>query len=115
MADALHFAAKVVDAYGRLDRETIDRYLAEYYAAENPWRCHLELMDTATRMTQFLYQHYVSGLDIEYCGQARQRANRLVVGGRSFEAPALQGPALGLADEDIRRGMEDLDHPLSVL
>ena len=113
--DNLHFAFKVVNAYGRRDGEAIDRYLTEYYAAENPWRCHLELLDTATRMTQFLYQHYVSGLDIEYCGQERPGANRLFVGGRSFEAPALQGPALGAADEDIRRGIEVLDHSLSWL
>jgi hypothetical protein len=115
MEDNLNFGLKVINAYGRFDGETIDRYLTEYYAAENPWRCHLELMDTATRMVQFLYQHYVAGLDVEYCGQEEPGANRLAVGGRSFEAPALQGPALGLSDPDIQRGMKVLDHSLSWL
>jgi hypothetical protein len=93
MEDNLYFASKVRATYGRLDAETIDLYLTEYYAANNPWRCHLELVDTATRMAQFLYQHYVAGLDVEYCGQSAPSANRLVVGGHAREAPALQGPA----------------------
>jgi hypothetical protein len=113
--DNLYFASKVVNAYGRLDGDTIDRYLTEYYAADNPWRCHLELMDTATRMTQFLYQHYVAGLDIDYCGQDAPGANRLVVGGKSFEVPALQGPAPGFSDEPIQRGMKVLDRSLTWL
>ncbi len=78
MEDNIRFLSRVSEAYGRVDPEAIDRYLNEYYAAENPWRCHLELMDTATRMVGFLYQHYVAGLDVDYCGYNR-RANRLVV------------------------------------
>jgi hypothetical protein len=113
--DNLNFAFKAKGAYGRIDGGTIDRYLTENYAAENPWRCHLELLDTATRMTKFLYQHYVSGLDLEFCGQDAPGTNRLVAGGRSFEAPALQGPALAYSDEAIQLGIEVLDHSLSWL
>jgi len=114
MEDNLRFLSGVREAYGRVDPETIDRYLNEYYAAENPWRCHLELVDTATRMVGFLYQHYIAGLDVDYCGY-NTRANRLVVGGHTVEAPALQGPALALSDENIQTGMEILDHSLSWL
>ncbi len=115
MEDNLNFASKVRATYGRLDAETIDLYLTEYYADKSPWRCHLELLDTATRMAQFLYQHYAAGLDVEYCGQSAPSANRLVVAGQVREAPALQGPALPLSDEQIGLGMEVLDHSLAWL
>jgi len=109
------FAPKVQKAYGRVDAETIDRYLTEYYAAENPWQCHLELLDTATRMVQFLYQHYVAGLDVDYCGKEFQETNDLIVGGRAVPAPVLQGAALALPDDSIRLSMEIFDRSLSWL
>jgi hypothetical protein len=110
------FAPKVQNAYGRVDAETIDRYLTEYYAAENPWRCHLELLDTATRMTRFLYQHYVAGLDLDYCGKDFPDSNNdLIVGGRVVPAPVLQGVALALPDDSIRLSLEVFDRSLSWL
>jgi hypothetical protein len=108
-------APRVQHAYGRVDAETIDRYLAEYYAAENPWRCHLELIDTATRMVQFLYQHYVASLDVDYCGKEFHDTNDLMVGGRAVSAPVLQGVSLAVPDDSIRLSMEIFDRSLSWL
>jgi hypothetical protein len=113
--DNLNFAAKVMADFSRVTPEQIDRYLDEHYAAESFWRCHLALLDSASRMVQFLYQHHVSGLDLEYCGANEPHANRLVVDGQILDAPALQGPAVALADKLIQIGVGVLDRSLAWL
>jgi len=113
--DNLNFAAKVMTDFSRVTPEQIDRYLDEHYAAESFWRCHLALLDSASRMVQFVYQHYVSGLDLEYCGANEPHTNRLVVDGHILDAPALQGPAVALSDKLIQIGMDVLERSLSWL
>lgn len=115
--DNLHFEDKVRDRYGRVDAETIDRYLTEEYAARHPLDCHLELADMASRMVKFLYEYYVSGVEPFTCSAITGPAdfNRLVVGGRTVTAPVLQGPALVLSDDYIRPAMLVLDRSLNWL
>jgi hypothetical protein len=115
--DNLFFEYKVRSRYGHLDTQTIDRYLTEQYAAGNPWDCHMELLDTTTRMAKFLYEYYVSGADFFSCstGENAKYHNRLLVNGKTVEAPALQGPALGIEHESIRAAMPVLDRSLNWL
>jgi hypothetical protein len=116
--DNLGFEAKVQQRYGRVDTKTIDRYLTDVYAAGNPWDCHLELMDTTSRMAKFLYEYYVSGVDLSLTCSMRlhaRHANRLVIGGQTVEAPVLQGPALLLGDDRIESAMQVLDRSLNWL
>jgi hypothetical protein len=115
--DNLFFEYKVQTLYGHVDTQTIDRYLNEQYAKGNPWDCHLELLDTATRMVKFLYEYYVSGADFFSCttGENAKYHNRLLVNGQTVQAPALQGPALGTGDDGIRAAMAVLDRSLNWL
>jgi hypothetical protein len=115
--DNLNFENKVRSRYGHVDAHTIDTFLAEQYAARHPWDCDLELMDTTSRMAKFLYEYYVSGVDIFGCGMipGASDVNRLAVGGRTVSAPALQGPALDLGDDSIRTAMLVLDRSLNWL
>ncbi|HEY1472479.1 MAG TPA: hypothetical protein VGF53_00185 [Pseudolabrys sp.] len=113
--DNLSFLGKVKDRYGRADAEAIDRFLAEKYAGGSPWDCHLELADTTIRMAQFLFQYYVAGAAVVYCGAATPHANRIVVDDGTIEVPTLQGAALGISEENIRRSMNTLAHSLSWL
>jgi hypothetical protein len=115
--DNLFFEYKVQTRYGHVDTQTIDRYLNEQYAKGNPWDCHLELLDTATRMVKFLYEYYVSGADFFSC-TTRENAkyhNRLLVNGQTVQAPALQGPALRTGEDGIRAAMAVLDRSLNWL
>jgi len=115
--DNLGFEAKVQRRYGVVDANTIDRYLNEQYVAENPWDCHLELLDTTIRIVSFLYQYYYSGVDISPCaaGPNGGRGNRLLIAGQAVAAPALQGPALNLNPDVIRAAMAVLDRSLNWL
>jgi len=115
--DNLFFEYKVQTRYGHVDAQTIDRYLNEQYAKGNPWDCHLELLDTATRMVRFLYEYYVSGADFFSCttGENAKDHNRLLVNGQTVQAPALQGPALGTGEDGIRAAMAVLDRSLNWL
>jgi hypothetical protein len=115
--DNLGFEAKVQRRYGHVDAQTIDRYLTDVYAAGNPWDCHLELLDTTTRMAKFLYEYYFAGVDISPCavGSNGAHGNRLLVAGQAVPAPALQGPALNLSPEAIRAAMPVLDRSLNWL
>ena len=115
--DNLFFEYKVQTRYGHVDAQTIDRYLNEQYAKGNPWDCHLELLDTATRMVRFLYEYYVSGADFFSCttGENAKYHNRLLVNGQTVQAPALQGPALGTGEDGIRAAMAVLDRSLNWL
>ena len=115
--DNLFFEYKVQTRYGHVDTQTIDRYLNEQYAKGNPWDCHLELLDTTTRMVKFLYEYYVSGADFFSCttGENAKYHNRLLVNGQTVQAPALQGPALGTGDDGIRGAMAVLDRSLNWL
>jgi hypothetical protein len=115
--DNLNFENKVRSRYGHVDEHTIDRYLTEQYAARHPWDCHLELADMTSRMVKFLYEYYISGLDLFTCSaiSGPSNFNRLLVGGRTVSAPVLQGPALNVSDEEIRSAMLVLDRSLSWL
>ena len=115
--DNLYFESKVVSRYGHLDAQTIDRYLNEQYAAGSPWDCHLELLDTVSRMVTFLYEYYVSGADIFSCstGENAKYHDRLLVNGQTVEAPALQGPALATGEDGISAAMAVLDRSLNWL
>jgi len=115
--DNLFFEYKVSSRYGHLDTQTMDRYLNEQYAKGNPWDCHMELLDTTTRMVKFLYQYYFSGADIPTCapGPNGWHGNGLVVAGQTVPAPPLQGPALGIDHESIRAAMAVLDRSLNWL
>jgi hypothetical protein len=115
--DNLNFENKVLGRYGRVDAGSIDRYLTEQYAVRHFWDCHLELADMASRMTKFLYEYYVSGLDLFTCSAITGPSdfNRLIVAGRTVSAPTLQGPALGVSDEYIQSAMLVLDRSLTWL
>jgi hypothetical protein len=115
--DNLFFESKVVNRYGHLDAQTIDRYLNEVYAKGNPWDCHVELFDTTTRMVKFLYEYYVTGADIFACskGPNAKYGNRLIVDGQTVQAPALQGPAMMANDDSIHAAMAVLDRSLNWL
>jgi hypothetical protein len=115
--DNINFEIKVQKLYGRVDSHTIDRYLTTQYAAANPWNCQFALLDTAGRMLQFLYEYYVSGVNISYCAAklGGLLTNRLLVGGRTVVAPALQGPAEDTSDRYIRFATAVLDRSLNWL
>jgi hypothetical protein len=111
--DNLNFETKVHQRYGRLDTHTIDHYLTEVYVVRHARDCHLELLNTASRMVKFLYEYYVSRADLLTCSVLGPRqANRLVVGNQIVPAPVLQGPALSVGDEAIQASMQVLDRSL---
>ena len=115
MEDNIGLLIKVRDKYGSYDMPAIDRYLADVYGASYPWHCHLQLLDTGVRMGQFLYEYYLGKINIAYCGHEQPQTNRIIAGGRTFEAPPLLGPAPALTDEHIVLGMEVLDRSLAWL
>jgi len=114
--DNAYFLTKVEGRYHSMDGAAVDGYLAEEYAASSPWHCHWQLADFMFTMASFAFRYHVLGLPVDNCGTEAPRANRLAVGERTVEAPALQGPAL--LDEDerpIRAGMDVLAHSLTWL
>src|SRR5262249_22824814 len=115
MEDNIGFLIKVRDKYGSYDVQAIDRYLDDVYGVSHPWHCHLQLLDTAVSMGQFLYQDYLGKVAITSCARNQPYANRIVPVGRVVDAPALQGPAPALTDEHIALGMEVLDRSLAWL
>jgi hypothetical protein len=115
LEDNLHFLDKVRGRYGSADAPMIDRYLAEQYAIARPWHCHLQLLDMGIRMAQFLHSYYAGEADITSCGMGQPNANRLLVGGRIVEAPALHGPAAGVTDDNVPVAMRVLARSLAWL
>jgi len=114
--DNIHFLSKVESRYHRADAEAIDRYLSEDYAATYPWHCHWQLADFMLSMASFGFRYHVIGLPVDNCGTEAPHANRLIVGDRSIEAPALMGPSLlPVGDDPIRAGVDVLGHALSWL
>jgi hypothetical protein len=115
-----HFLDKVNERYHRADAAAIDRYLSEEYAATYPWHCHWQLAEFMIAMASFAVRYHVLGLPVDNCGTEAPRSNRLVIGDRTIEAPALMGPAmtpfrLAMGDGPIRTDMEVLAHALSWL
>lgn len=115
--DNVHFVDRVDGRYHRTDAAAIDRYLAEDYGTTSPWHCHLQLAELVASMASFAYRYHVLGWPIDNCGTEAPRANRLIVNGRSIDAPALLGPAMTPigTDDTIRTGMDVLAHALSWL
>jgi hypothetical protein len=115
--DNSHFLDKVDSRYHRTDATTIDRYLAEDYAATNPWHCHSQLADLMVNMASFAVRYHVLGWPVDNCGTEAPRANHLIVNDRTIDAPALLGPAMTPIGDDrtIRTGMDVLAHALSWL
>jgi hypothetical protein len=114
--DNVHFLSKVENRYRRTDADAIDRYLAEDYAVTTAWHCHWQLADFMLTMGSFELRYRVIGLPVDNCGTEAPRANRLIVGDRAVEAPALMGPSLlPVGDDPIRAGMDVLAHALSWL
>ena len=116
VSDNSHFLDKVDSRYHRTDADAVDRYLAEDYAATNPWHCHWQLADFMVSMASFAFRYRVLGLPVDNCGTEAPHANRLIVGDRAVEAPALMGPSmLPVGDDTIRAGMDVLAHSFSWL
>jgi hypothetical protein len=114
--DNIHFLDIVESRYHRTDAEAIDRYLAENYAVTYPWHCHWQLADLMVSMASFAFRYHVLGLPVDNCGSEAPLSNRLIVGDRIIEAPALLGPSLlPVGDGPIRAGMDVLAHALSWL
>jgi hypothetical protein len=114
--DNIHFLDMVENRYHRRDAEAIDRYLAENYAVTYPWHCHGQLADLMVSMASFAFRYHILHVPVDNCGTDAPRANRLIVGDRVIEAPALQGPSLlPVGDAPIRAGMDVLAHSLAWL
>src|SRR5262249_39515853 len=111
------FLDKVESRYRRTDATAIDRYLAENYAATNPWHCHSQLADLMVSMASFAVRYHVLGWQVDNCGTEAPHANRLIVNDRTIDAPALLGPAMTPIGDDqtTRMGMDVLAHALSWL
>jgi hypothetical protein len=105
MEDNIKFLGKVRKRYGSDDSEAIDRYLAEQYAGSSLLRCHIQLAEMTFKLLEFLSQYYITGFSIPHCGTSVANKNNIVVGGRTLEAPAFEGPAPHLPDETIRLSM----------
>ncbi len=105
MEDNIKFLDKVEKRYGASDTDTIDRYLVEQYAASSFLHCHGQLADMTFKLAEFLSQVYISGYSVTQCGQWVESRNHLLVGGRTVETQALQGPAPHFSQEDIARAM----------
>ena len=114
MEDNVYFQDKVRARYGSIDTELIDRYLTTQYAAQNPWKCHLELLGMGIGMAQLLYDYYVAGIDLSSCGEklGAPRANQLIVAGQTIVAPALEAPAAMMTDDEIQLSMRVLARSL---
>lgn len=103
--DNFKFLLKVNKRYGAADRDAIDRYLSEQYAASSLLRCHVQLAEMTFKLTEFLSQYYITGLSVTHCGTWVPAKNHIVVGEQTMEAPAFEGPAPHIADETIQSAM----------
>jgi hypothetical protein len=104
--DNLKFLGKVSRRYGASSPEAIDRYLNEQYAGWPLLHCHGQLAETMFKQLEFLSQYYITGFSIAHCGTSVPSRNHIVVGGKTIEAPALQGAAPHLPEESIRLAMD---------
>ncbi len=96
------------------DSGAVDTFLAGDYGAMPLWRCHMYLADVVSRMTKFLYNYHVRGINplIREPGGG----NLFMTGGQVFDAPGkLEGPPFEMRDEDIRTAMMVFDRALSWL
>jgi hypothetical protein len=115
--DNLAFINKVAHKLGRSDTQAIDAYLSDDYGTFAAWRCHLYLFDIVSRMSRFFYKYYYLGVDpYRQEKAATHGGSSMQVGEESIDAPApLDGPALELADADIRAGITVFDRSLAWL
>jgi hypothetical protein len=113
--DNLGFITKVTRKLGRSDAQAIDSYLSDNYAKFSAWQCHLYLFDIASRMSRFFYKYYYVGVD-PYRKQYVPGGSGIQVGEQAVDAPApLDGPALEVAEADIRSGIMVFDRSLAWL
>jgi hypothetical protein len=98
--DNLFFLQRVAATYRNVDQSAIERYLREHSARPSSWQCHVHLAGTFFRMGQFIYYRYVRGMDF-----IRAVAYGINIAGRTYYAHALNGPALGLSNEEIERAL----------
>jgi hypothetical protein len=103
--DNIRFLDKVRARYGASNDGAIDRYLVEQYADGSLLRCHGQLADMTFKLAEFLSQYYITGYSLTHCGTWISTRNHLRVGEAEVEAPALEGPAPHLAEENIMAAM----------
>jgi hypothetical protein len=109
----LVLSRKVAAQYGAADAETIDRYLSEQYGRFASWRCHFYLGDNVLRMARFVYEYKVEKTNPFSTSETNR--NTFVIAGKETPAPAVLGPAIAVASEDIRIAIGVLDRSLGWL
>lgn len=109
----LAFSRKVAAQYGGADPGAIDRYLSDQYGRFASWRCHFYLGDNVSRMARFVYEYKAKKTNPFYTSETSR--NTFVIAGRETPTPALLGPAIAVAPEDIRTAIGVLDRSLGWL
>lgn len=104
--DNINFLGRVRKRYGADNSEAIDRYLSEQYGSSSLLRCHAQLAQMMFKSLEFLSQYYITGFSMPHCSDpVASYKNNIVVGDRTLEAPAFEGPAPHLPDQTIRHSM----------
>jgi hypothetical protein len=109
----LAFSRAVAAQYGGADTGAIDRYLSEQYGRFASWRCHLYLGDNVSRMARFVYEDKVKRTNPFVTSETNR--NMFVIADKETPTPAVLGPAIAVAPEDIRAAIEVLDRSLAWL
>lgn len=96
----LGFTRKVATQYGGADTDAIDRYLSEQYGRFASWRCHFYLGDNVSRMARFVYEYKVKKTNPFVTSETNR--NTFVIADKETPTPAVLGPAIAVAPDDIR-------------
>ena len=96
----LEFTRKVATQYGGADADAIDRYLSEQYGRFASWRCHFFLDDNVSRMARFVYEYQVKKTNPFVTSETNR--NTFVIADKETPTPAVLGPAIAVAPDDIR-------------
>jgi hypothetical protein len=111
--ESLALSRKIATQYGRADTGVIDRFLSEQYGRFASWRCHFFLGDNISRMARFVYEYKVKKTNPFVTSETNR--NTFVIAGKETPTPAVLGPALAVAPEDIRTAIGMFDRSLAWL
>ncbi len=109
----LVLSRRIAAQYGGTDPAAIDRFLTEDYGRFASWRCHFYLGDNISRMARFIHEYKVRKTNPFYTSETNR--NTFLIAGKPTPAPAVLGPAVAVAPEDIRTAISVFDRSLGWL
>ncbi|AMN44354.1 hypothetical protein [Rhodoplanes sp. Z2-YC6860] len=108
--DNLRFLQRVHQRFGKSDTTAIDQFLSTEYAHFSFWQCRLQLGDTISRMTRFLFAY--RNLKLSDLTETLSGPNKVIVGQAELDVPLVEAPPMQLDDDDIRKGLAVFERSL---